>query len=62
MAPTRHAHPYLVGVSDTRLDEYDQIEWWDVARRLHPAMTWEEFERDWDEFVTSRETSRPPRG
>ena len=38
-------------MSDTRLDEYDQLEWWDVARRLHPAMTWEEFERDWDEFV-----------
>ena len=36
--------------SDTRLNEYDQLEWWDVARRLHPAMTWEEFQRDWDEF------------
>jgi hypothetical protein len=60
--------------SDTRLDEYDQIEWWDVARRLHPAMTWEQFQADWDEFVrkfgkssanaelTSRVTSRPPRG
>jgi len=37
-------------VPDTRLDEYDQLEWWDVARRLHPTMTWEEFARDWEEF------------
>jgi len=39
-----------IGVPDTRLDEYDQLEWWDVARRLHPTMTWEQFQRDWDEF------------
>jgi hypothetical protein len=26
------------------------LEWWDVARRLHPTMTWEQFARDWDEF------------
>jgi hypothetical protein len=37
-------------VNDTRLDEYDQIEWWDVCRRLHPTMTWEQFEADWEEF------------
>ena len=49
-AATRYAHPYPVEVSDTRLDEYDQIEWWDVARRLHPTMTWEQFQRDWEEF------------
>jgi len=41
-------------VPDTRLDEYDQLEWWDVARRLHPTMTWEQFERDWDEFVRTK--------
>ena len=38
-------------LSDARLDEFDHLEWWDVARRIDPAMTWERFERDWDEFV-----------
>ena len=36
---------------DARLDEFDQLEWWDVARKIDPEMTWERFERDWDEFV-----------
>ena len=35
----------------TRLNEFDMIEWWDVARRLRPDMLWEEFTADWDEFV-----------
>lgn len=35
----------------TRLDEFDMAEWWDVARRLNPRMTWEQFEQDWQEFV-----------
>jgi hypothetical protein len=35
---------------DTRLDECDQLEWWDVARLINPAMAWEDFVRDWDEF------------
>jgi len=30
----------------TRLDEFDQAEWWDVARRLHPDMSWEQFEAE----------------
>jgi len=34
----------------TRLDELDKIEWWDVARRLCPAITWEQFELQWIEF------------
>jgi hypothetical protein len=38
-------------VPDTRLDEYDQLEWWEVARLINPAMAWEDFARDWDEFV-----------
>lgn len=38
----------------TRLDEFDQAEWWDVARRVHPDMSWEEFEADWQEFVQLR--------
>jgi hypothetical protein len=35
----------------TRLDEYDQLEWWDVARQVNPRMTWEQFEADWAEFT-----------
>jgi hypothetical protein len=35
----------------TRLDEFDMVEWWDVARRLDPTMSWEEFEADWQEFA-----------
>lgn len=38
----------------TRLDEFDMIEWWDVARRVHPDMSWEQFERDWAEFAANR--------
>ena len=53
----RYAHPYPVGVSDTRLDEYDQLEWWDVARRLHPTMTWEQFQRDWEAFQCLKRTT-----
>jgi len=34
----------------TRLDELDRLEWWDVARRLNPHITWEQFLRQWDEF------------
>jgi hypothetical protein len=35
----------------TRLDEYDQLEWWDVARRINPDLTWEQFDADWQEFT-----------
>jgi hypothetical protein len=38
-------------VPAVRLDAFDMIEWWDVARRINPRMTWEQFERDWQEFV-----------
>jgi hypothetical protein len=38
------------------LDEYDQLEWWDVARRINPDLTWEQFELDWDEFVRLKQT------
>jgi hypothetical protein len=29
----------------TRLDELDRLEWWDVARRVNPRITWAEFLR-----------------
>ena len=34
-----------------RLDCYDKEEWWDVARRVNPNITREEYDRQWDEFV-----------
>lgn len=38
-----------VNCSDVRLDEFDKIEWWDVARRLKPELTWDEYEAMWAE-------------
>jgi hypothetical protein len=34
-----------------RLDEFTRAEWRDVARRLRPEWSDEEFERAWAEFV-----------
>lgn len=48
------------GVSDTgrgnaRLNEYDKLEWRDVARRLRPKWTDEEFDTAWAEFATLKD-------
>jgi hypothetical protein len=32
------------------LDELDRLEWWDVARRVNPRITWAEFLHQWAEF------------
>lgn len=42
-----------------RLDEFDMVEWWDVARRINPRMTWEQFERDWQAFCCYRIAGAP---
>jgi hypothetical protein len=34
----------------TRLNEYDQTEWWDICRRLRPDITEVEFAEMWEEF------------
>ena len=47
----------LAAVSEARLDEFDRLEWWDVARRGDPAMTWGRVERDWAEFVRMKVAS-----
>ena len=36
---------------EVRLHEYDKEEMWDIARRACPAMTREQYEADWEEFV-----------
>jgi hypothetical protein len=37
--------------SMTRLDEYDEDEWWDVCRRLRPDLDRETFETMWTKFA-----------
>ena len=32
------------------LHELDRLEWWDVARRINPRITWAEFLHQWHEF------------
>jgi hypothetical protein len=36
---------------ECRLDEYDRVEWLDVARKLVPGITEAVFETMWEEFV-----------
>lgn len=31
---------------------FDKFEWWDVCRQVKPDLTWEEFEKLWDERST----------
>jgi hypothetical protein len=38
-------------MTDALLCEFDMIEWWDVARRLDPELTWDQYEADWHEFL-----------
>lgn len=35
---------------DARLDELDKQEWRDVAKKVRPDLTDEEFEKMWEEF------------
>ncbi len=32
------------------LNEFDRDEWWDVARKLKPGLTREQYDKDWDDF------------
>lgn len=34
----------------TRLDEFDKVEWFDIARKLKPGLTEKEYNEMWDEF------------
>jgi len=36
---------------DTRLNEYDADEWFDLARSLNPNLTRDQFDKQWQEFV-----------
>lgn len=35
---------------DTRLDEFDKDEWYEVYKQFKPQASQEEYDRDWDEF------------
>lgn len=37
-----------------RMDELDKIEWFDVARKLKPGLTEEEYERLWADFQRAK--------
>jgi hypothetical protein len=37
-------------MTDVRLNEMDDNEWWDVARKLNPNLTREEFDQQWRDF------------
>lgn len=37
------------------LNELDKEEWWDVARRVRPDITREEYDRMWEEFQVEKE-------
>lgn len=39
---------------DAKLHEFDKEEWWDVARKVRPDLTREEYERQWAEFVAKK--------
>lgn len=38
-------------MTETRLNEYDREEMWDLCRAMSPEKTREEFEADWQEFM-----------
>lgn len=42
----------------SRLDMFDKIEWRDVARRLRPDWTDEQFEIAWEEFCEWKRRKR----
>lgn len=43
-----------MNTDDARLDEFDKVEWYDVARRCKPGLTWEEYEAMWEEFCAAK--------
>lgn len=45
-------------MTERRLDELNKDEWRDVARRLKPEWTEEQFEEAWQEFVELQRRKR----
>ena len=38
----------------TRMDEFDKIEWFDVVRKLKPGLTQEEYDQMWDDYLKAK--------
>lgn len=38
----------------TLLNEYDKAEWFDVARKLSPGLTEDEYDQMWQRFVQAK--------
>ena len=38
--------------------EFTKIEWWDVCRKLRPTLSWEEYEKLWEEFQIYKRTKK----
>lgn len=43
---------------ETRLDELDENEAWDIARLLVPGISREQFDADWAEFLALKAAKR----
>lgn len=40
-----------------RLDEFDYLEWLDVARKLLPGLTEEKYQEKWEDFQRAKEAA-----
>lgn len=45
-----------------RLDEFDKDEWFDVARRLKPGLSREDYEGMWEDFMAAKREHQRQRG
>lgn len=41
-------------MSEPRLDQFDQDEWFDLCRSLRPGITREQFEEVWERFEVEK--------
>jgi hypothetical protein len=37
-------------LDNSKLNEYDKQEWFDICKHIKPELTWEEFGPMWEEF------------
>ena len=42
--------------SETRLDEFDKAEWFDVTKRVRPSLSQSEFDELWAKFQRAKQT------
>ena len=49
-------------MSETRLYEYDKVEWFDLARTLNPGLTETEYDEMWARFVEAKQEHERTKG